>query len=119
MMKFKSAFNQEINDYLALREHTVSHGTYKCDCVTLHSFDDYLAANGICNKEISSKDVYGWMQLLHPAYARSTVVGKVSNLRKFLEYLRHVGFSVFLPDCPKLRDTYMPYIFSDDELDRC
>ena len=118
MMKFKSAFNQEINDYLALREHTVSHGTYKCDCVTLHSFDDYLAANGICNKEISSKDVYGWMQLLHPAYARSTVVGKVSNLRKVLEYLRHVGFSVFLPDCPKLRDTYMPYIFSDDELDK-
>ena len=50
MMEFKSAFNQEINDYLALREHTVSHGTYKCDCVTLHSFDDYLAANGICTR---------------------------------------------------------------------
>ena len=116
-MGFKSVFDQEIKDYLALREHTVSYGTYKCDCVTLHSFDDYLAANGSYIKEISSKTVYGWMQLLHPAYARSTVVGKVSNLRKFLEYLRHTGFPVFLPDCPKLPDTYMPYIFSDSELE--
>lgn len=117
-MGFKSVFDQEIKDYLSLREHTVSYGTYKCDCVTLHSFDDYLAANGSYIKEISRKTVYGWMQLLHPAYARSTVVGKVSNLRKFLEYLRHTGFPVFLPDCPKLPDTYMPYIFSDSELEK-
>ncbi len=118
MMGFKSAFQQEMRDYLTVRKHAVSPGTYRCDCATLRSFDCYLVANGADGKEIGSAAVHGWMQSLCPSYARSTFVGKVSSLRKFLEYLRYSGFTVFLPRCPKLVDTYSPYIFSDAELEK-
>ena len=118
MTDFKSAFQQEMTDYLAVRKHAVSPGTYGCDCATLRSFDCYLAANGTDGKEIGIAAVHGWMQSLCPSYARSTFVGKVSSLRKFLEYLRYSGFAVFLPRCPKLDDAYLPYIFSDTELEK-
>ena len=48
--------------------------------------------------------------------AAKTVSDKVSYLRKFLRYLQYKGYRVFMPDCPKTSDSYVPYIFSDEEI---
>lgn len=116
-MEFKSIFQKEMEDYLKIREQAICTATYKSTQYTLHSFDVYLVQCHDGSKSVSRENVYGWIRTLYrSSYANSTIVGKVSELRKFLEYLRFAGFPVFMPDCPKLRDDYIPYIFSDFEI---
>ncbi len=118
-MGFKSIFQKEMEDYLKLRKQATCTATYKSTQYTLQSFDEYLAMYHDGSKSVSMENVYGWIRTLYSSsYADKTIVGKVSELRKFLEYLRFVGFLVFMPDCPKLRDDYIPYIFSDIEISK-
>ena len=67
-------------------------------------------------REISEAIVNQWIKRLHQINAPKTVSDKVSYLRKFLRYLQYKGYVVFMPDCPKTSDSYMPYVFSEEEI---
>ena len=48
----------------------------------------------------------------------SSIANEVIVVRLFLQYLREIGFKVFIPPIPKVVDEYIPYIFSDEEMTR-
>jgi integrase len=45
-----------------------------------------------------------------------TVKEKVIAIRNFVKYLNGMGNHSFLPDAPKVKSDYIPYIYSDEEL---
>ena len=53
-----------------------------------------------------------------PPTQRKTVADKVGYLRNFLKYLQYCGVPVFIPRVPKVAESYIPYIFSEDEIER-
>ena len=116
MLELRSVFKHEIEQYLALRQKTLTPESFAHHLYVLRNLDEYLAESGIKAKTIDEKTVTDWIQRFYEFNAVRTVSEKVSRLRKFLEYLRYSGFVVFIPGCPKYSDSYVPYIFSDDEL---
>ncbi len=114
MSGFKSIFKNELEEYLTISRGAISDSTLRNTRRILLSFDSLLAeenASGITEKTVSR-----WIGGLIQTNAPKTVSDKVSCLRKFLRHLRYKGCSVFMPGCPKTPHSYIPYIFSDEEI---
>ena len=116
MSGFKSVVATELRDYLAVRQMTLEKRSYEIDLHTLGDFDNYFAENSVAEKEIREELINGWIQHLGMKNHSRTVSTKVSCLRCFLKYLRYCGVPVFMPQCPKWHEDYVPYIFSDNEM---
>ena len=118
MKEFLSPFQEELTDFLAMRKKTVGAETYAGDCRILGSFDRFFTAYGCTEKSVSEDVVNAWIQSLFASNARKTVADKVGYLRNFLKYLQYCGVPVFIPRVPKVAESYIPYIFSEDEIER-
>jgi len=116
MNEFKSAIATELREYLSIRHMTLANDSFRIDCDTLRDFDSYFSESSTAEKSISEDLVNGWIQHLRTKNHSRTVSNKVSCLRCFLKYLRYCGILVFMPQCPKYHEDYVPYIFSDDEM---
>jgi len=116
MGEFKSAVAAELSEYLAIRQMTLEPGTCKIDRHTLGDFDSYFAERGMAERAVTEELISGWIQHLKTKNNSRTVSDKVSVLRCFLKYLRYCGVPVFMPQCPKCHEDYVPYIFSDAEM---
>ena len=114
MKEFQSIFKNDLADYLETNQGTISKDTLRNTRSVLFTFDSLLAKENA--KEISETIVNQWIRGLHQVNAPKTVSDKVSYLRKFLRYLQYKGYVVFMPDCPKTSDSYIPYIFSKEEI---
>lgn len=114
MKEFQSIFKDELAEYLEACKGTIGEATFRNTRRVLLSFDALLAVANA--REISETLINQWIKELHQTNAPKTVSDKVSYLRKFLRYLRYKGYCVFMPDCPKTSDNYVPYIFSDEEI---
>ncbi len=114
MKEFQSIFKNEFAEYLEICNGTIGEATFRNTHRVLLSFDSLLAGENA--GEISETLINQWIKELHQTNAPKTVSDKVSYLRKFLRYLRYKGYCVFMPDCPKTSDSYVPYIFSDEEI---
>ena len=117
MNKFKSVIAAELQEYLSIRQMTLVKRSFEIDCHTLGDFDNYFAEHGAAAKAVTEKLINGWTAHLRNKNHSRTVSNKVSCLRCFLKYLRYCGIPVFMPKCPKWREDYVPYIFSDDEME--
>lgn len=109
MKEFRSIFKQDFADYIETNQGTISNDTLRNTRSVLLTFDSLLAKEN--TGEISEAIVNQWIKRLHQVNAPKTVSDKVSYLRKFLRYLQYKGYVVFMPDCPKTSDSYMPYVF--------
>lgn len=114
---FTSVFKTEFEEYLALRKKTLTSDSYKYAYGVLGDFDRCLKELNADEKTISEEIITVWIRRLSKVNAKRTVSNKVACLRKFLEYLRYSGFVVFIPRCPKYSDDYVPYLFSDTEME--
>ena len=114
MKEFRSIFKQDFADYIETNQGTISNDTLRNTRRVLLTFDSLLAKEN--TGEISEAIVNQWIKRLHQVNAPKTVSDKVSYLRKFLRYLQYKGYVVFMPDCPKTSDSYMPYVFSEEEI---
>lgn len=114
MKEFQSIFKNELAEYLEISQGTIGEDTLRNTRRVLLSFDSLMAGEN--SREISEALINRWIRELHHANAPKTVSDKVSYLRKFLRYLRYKGHRVFMPGCPKTSDSYVPYIFSGDEI---
>lgn len=114
MKEFRSIFKQDFADYIETNQGTISNDTLRNTRSVLLTFDSLLAKEN--TGEISEAIVNQWIKRLHQVNAPKTVSDKVSYLRKFLRYLQYKGYVVFMPDCPKTSDSYMPYVFSEEEI---
>ncbi len=118
MSAFKSIFKDELEEHIALRNTTSALNTRINIRVALSNFDRYLVEIGVIEKTIDEGIVNGWIKQLLEINTSRTVSVKVSILRKFLEYLRFCEISVFIPRRPKCTDSYVPYLFSEDEIEK-
>ena len=114
MKEFQSIFKNELAEYLETCKGTIGEAAFRNTHRVLLSFDSLLAGENA--GEISETLINQWIRGLHQTNAPKTVSDKVSYLRTFLRYLRYKGYRVFMPDCPKTSDSYVPYIFSDEEI---
>ena len=114
MKEFQSVFRNELEEYLKINQGTVNEDTLRNTRRVLLSFDSSLAEEN--TNVISEAAVNRWIREIRQTNAAKTVSDKVSYLRKFLRYLQYKGYRVFMPDCPKTSDSYVPSIFSDEEI---
>lgn len=111
---FKSALANEMSAYLKLREPIVSEGVASNDRRALTSLDQHLNECGFREKELTEEVLDAWM-LSIPGKSK-TVSEKVDAVRGFVKYLTTLGIRSFLPDHPKVKSDYIPYIYSNEEL---
>lgn len=115
MMTFKSPFRTELEDFLSLRQASLSKSTYDHDCHNLTDFDTFLASY-TNEKNVSETLINNWIHTLNGK--SSSIANKVIVIRIFMKYLNNIGITAYIPPIPKVADDYVPYIFSDEELDR-
>jgi len=114
MIKFSSILKDELTSFLALRKVSNSESSYKSDKALLQNFDGYLCAISCTDKNLTEKQLSGWV---HTLFGNSlTVANKISAIKIFLNQLSSYGIQCYIPPVPKIYDNYIPYIFSDTEL---
>jgi integrase len=116
VVEFNSIFKYELQDFLALRETCMSTSGYKHYRCYLASFDTYLTGCRLREKRITEETVNGWLGILKGK--TSSKANEIISVRMFIRYLQTLGVEVYIPITPKVADDYMPYIFSDTELER-
>jgi integrase len=115
-ISFNSAFQNEIQSYLAEIQEAYSKSWYLHTRSVLKKFDLHLSAVKLTEKEITEQTVMDWIKNLQGS--SRTVVLHIIILRGFLRYLLANGYKAYIPPQPHEKRTYMPYIFTEDEIDR-
>lgn len=120
MKDFLSPFKTELEEFLNIRERSVAPATFKNDIRWLYSFDCYLGQCGCTERIVSENAVSGWIQQIQSErdISLKTVADGLGYLRNFLRYLQYCGVPVFIPTNPRCPEEYIPYLFSDEEIER-
>lgn len=109
--EFASCFADDMDQFLQMRAASLKETTITINRRQLKSFDSYLAGKNI--HSITKEAVDGWIVGLYGS--ESTVSHAVCTVRIFIEYLANSGKNVYIPSVPKQHDTYIPYIFTEEE----
>lgn len=120
MTGFISPFKTELEEFLRIRERSVAPETFKDDIRCLRSFDVYLGRHGYTERIVPEDAVNGWIQQMQSEsdVSLKTVSARLGYLRNFLRYLQYCGVPVFIPTNPRCAEEYIPYLFSDEEIER-
>lgn len=113
---FNSSLSHEMTAYIQLRTAVVSASSLSNDKRALLLLDQYLVQTGFQGKELTEGILSGWAKTL--SGKSKTVKEKLSTVRGFGKYLNTLGYQSFLPELPKVKSDYIPYIFSDEEVIR-
>ena len=113
---FRSIYSDQLSQYYELRSATLGDSARKHEQLYLCRFDAYIAGRLKNRGGITAAFVNEWVGSL--SGKRGSIENEVVVVRQFLAYLGLSGERVVLPIVPKVRDDYVPYIFSDEELDR-
>ena len=116
MLKFNSVLKDELTDFMSLRKVSKCKNTYSNDKRILLGFDEYLCSISCDNKDLTEVQMIGWIRTL--VGNTQTIAGKVVVVRIFLMQLSSYGIHSYIPPVPKVHYGYIPYIFSESELDR-
>lgn len=111
---FKSIYSDHLTQYYSLRSVTLSDSARKHELCYLRRFDAYVAERLKAYGGITATFINEWVGSL--SGKSGTIENEVVVIRQFLAYLGLAGECVSLPAVPKVRDDYVPYIFSDEEL---
>jgi len=115
VIPFKSILHEELTDFLSIRTASMGKSALAHDKYYLDKFDNYLISLGCGAKELSEDIIIGWMRSL--SGKSSSIANEVIVIRVFLKRLASIGIHVYIPPIPKVADDYVPYIFSDTELE--
>lgn len=113
---FKSIYATELNMYYDLRSKTLSESASKHEACYLKRFDTYLFNNVKTRGSLPESVMNNWLKTVNGK--SSSVENEVIVIRQFLHYLQLTGVEAYIPVIPKVRDDYMPYIFSDIEIEK-
>ncbi|MDD2702344.1 MAG: hypothetical protein PHH36_14065, partial [Sideroxydans sp.] len=114
MIQFKSILHDEIAVFLALRKASKSKSAFDHDYHTLKLLDEYLCSIDCKDKNLTEEQLAGWLSTLKGK--SSSIANVVIVVRIFLAHLKGYGVNAFIPPIPKVRDDYIPHIFSEDEI---
>lgn len=111
---FDSIYSEQLSQYYGLRRETLSESAEKHELCYLRHFDSYVSERLDSPGHITEDFINEWVGSL--SGKSSSVENKIIVIRQFLEFLKHTGESVAMPSIPRVHDDYVPYIFSDTEL---
>lgn len=113
-----SVLYDDMMNHLAIRERELAPSSFAVSRRVLLSFDQYLEEREKREKSITEDDVFTWLQPKYAALARGTIAPQICCLRKFSEYLQQQGITAYVPPNTKVPDSYVPYLFSEAEIQR-
>ena len=115
-------FNSSLAEYIVLhlveRKSSLSDSSYQRDVRHLHDFDEYLHSVSFqCGDQIDEALITKWTHL-HDDKAAKTIMNYVNSIRMFLRFYSKSSESVvYMPPTYPVEDTYIPYLFTDEEMD--
>lgn len=115
---YKSVFKDDISSYLKVRYLELGRDAFRHCHHVLADFDEYLYGLEIDEKSITFETVEGWISKVHNGVSINTAGQYVHYIRHFLIYLSQCGYKCVIPQNIRAKDSYMPYLYSDDELKR-
>ena len=112
---FNSIYSDQLSQYYNLRCSVLSESARKHELCYLKRFDNYIEKHADLCEPFTENFINRWISTL--SGKSSSIENEVIVIRQFLNHLRLSGENVYLPVIPKVREDYVPYIFSDDELE--
>jgi len=112
--EYASIFTCEFTGYLALRKSQGHQHTRE-----LHYFktlDQYFIEKNILVKALTPDIVEGWLQSLPENMSVNTKIVYMSHYTQFAKYLGTLGITAFIPERSVDDKSYVPYVFSADEI---
>ena len=115
---FKSCFAQEITGLLAIKQTVLSEKTYRNYCYNLTQFDQYLFDINLDKNGLTEEVLNKWIATYKGVFIQTTINNKITILREFVKYLHAEGVSAYMPPNSITHDTYIPYIYSQEDLEK-
>lgn len=113
---FVSKYSAELEQYYELRSTVLSDSARKHELCYLKRFDKYIEENTLsAENDLSESLIFKWISSLKGT--SGSKANEIIVIRQFLDYLNLNGHNAFIPIIPKVHDDYVPYIFSDKELE--
>jgi len=111
---FKSVLSDEFRDYVALRR---ASGAYIPNILTyLSSLDKFLVERDVSDKNLPEEIFTRW--LIPKRLAVGTKINMLCTMSLFGEYMRSLGYSVSVPEKPRVSSDYTPRLFNEEEFSR-
>lgn len=111
---FSSILKSEIYDFTELRSSQSLRDDTKL--YILESLDQYLTALAISEKSLSPILIDGWLSICSEKMHVNTINNFVNYYAPFARYLNALGIPAFIPERPICQHTYIPHIFTEQEL---
>lgn len=112
MREFKSIFGDEIRSYI--KGILESGRTAKNQKAYLGRLDQYLCDIDLSEKKIDEGTAIGWIKSINAKPNSQRAI--LSYYRGFANYLAVYGYNAFVPDAPYATHTYVPHIYSEEEI---
>lgn len=113
---FNSIYSDELSQYYTLRSTVLSISALKHELCYLKRFDAYLCESILGKGNLSEHVINTWVETVHGK--SSSVENEIIVIRQFLKYIQISGETVYLPIIPIVHDDYVPYLFTDNELNK-
>jgi integrase/recombinase XerD len=113
-----NVFNSILKDEFAsfLKFIKVSIVDIKAYQSALLSLDAFLHAEGLVEKKVGPRQIARWLDGFNVHI--STKKSKLSKVKRLSGYLSTLGIMASLPELPRNRSEFKPYVFSEDEMGR-
>lgn len=102
--------------FMELRMSSMSKNTYRLDGYHLMSFDRFLCDKAYEGELVPEEVVNEWLTTAQVPQA--SLKGYIKTIRGFMQFRANQGKAVYMPLYRKKLDTYLPYIFTDKELEK-
>ncbi len=116
MPEFNSIFRDEIRMHLSVRESELGKDAYRHYRRTMILFDEYLCRIKHDAKEIPESVIESWIKDISTGISLNTSAQYVHCIRQLLQFLATSGYKCFIPRTVKTHDTYVPYLYSDEDV---
>lgn len=111
---FESILKQDMEKFLELRK-SQGHAIRK-ERHILMTLDRYIKDHAEGGKNLGPELVEGWLASLPCEMNINTRIVYISHYSQFAKYLASLGYEAFIPERPVDDRRYIPYIFSEEEL---
>lgn len=115
--ELKSIFKDEINLHLTLRKEELSSEAYRHYKHAVILFDEYLHSINLSEKLIDGPIIEAWIKKISNGISINTIGGYIHYIRQLLLFLVDNGCYCFIPKTIGTKDTYVPYLYTDQDIE--
>jgi integrase len=112
--EYASILKDEMTGFLKMRE---SQGFKVTSRHVLISLDKHLVSHNETDKSLTARIIDAWLADTCKGKSTKSIHCYISYYNSFAKYLSMLGIEVFTPDSVRVHESYVPYIFSETEID--